>query len=299
MRRRGLPPGSETAAGPAPGFGELRRIGLCLGTQSLLIGLALLALASPARALSVNAREAGVYDLTTGEWLYEKRADVPVPIASITKIAAALTFRRLTHHMEEDLDREVTITREDWIHAGKTRLRIGDAVPARTLLRLALVASDNCAARALAHPFGYTWEVYGYRMQETAFGLGCQKTNFVEPSGLDSSNVATVRDVVLLFRAALEDSVLREIMGTRQFQLPTRRGPRNIVHSSRLLRYRTDVTAAKTGYLAVAGYCLVQYVDDEKGGFITVILGAPTRGARIRESARLIDYTRRMRAKRT
>jgi D-alanyl-D-alanine endopeptidase (penicillin-binding protein 7) len=275
----------------------MRRLGLLTpGTGFLsvgiLIGLALsAALSSPAHAISVNAREAGVYDITTGVWLYEKGADTPVPIASLTKIAAALTYRRLT----PDLDREITITREDWIHAGKTRLRIGDTVPARTLLRLALVASDNCAARALAHPFDLSWEAYGYKMQETAWGLGCLRTCFVEPSGLDPDNVATVRDVVILFKAALEDSVLREIMGTRQFQLPTRRGPRNIVHSSRLLRYRSDVAAAKTGYLAVAGYCLVQYVDDAGGGFITVVLGAPTRGARIRESARLIDYTRRLR----
>lgn len=283
-----------------------RRRAICSGagisvraSRGLLIGLALLALASPARALSVNAREAGIYDITTGKWLYEKRADTPVPIASISKVAAALTFRRLTEHRDADLDLEITITRKDWIHAGKTRLRIGDTVPARTLLKLALVASDNCAARALAHAFGCTWEVYGYRMVETAYGLGCRNAHFAEPSGLDSSNVATVRDVVILFRAALEDPVLREIMGTHQFQLPTRHGPRNIVHSSRMLRYRKDVTAAKTGYLAVAGYCLVQYVDDKDGAFITVVLGAPTRGARIRESARLIDYMRRLRAKRT
>ena len=295
MRRRGLPPGSETAAGPAPGFGELRRIGLCLGTQSLLIGLALLALASPARALSVNAREAGVYDLTTGEWLYEKRADVPVPIASITKIAAALTFRRLTHHLEEDLDREVTITREDWIHAGKTRLRIGDVVPARTLLRLALVASDNCAARALAHGSGLSPEAFGYKMQELAWGLGCRRTQFVESSGLDPRNVASVRDVVILFREAMATPAIREVMGTTEFMLPTRRGARKVVHSSRMLRYRHEVVAAKTGYLAAAGYCLVQYVEDEQGPFITVVLGTPSRGARIRESTRLIEYTRRKR----
>ena len=130
-------------------------------------------------------------------------------------------------------------------------------------------------------------------MQETAWGLGCRRALFVEPTGLDPRNVATVREVVILFQEALKNPMLREILGTSRFTLPTRRGPRSIVHSSRLLRYRRDVKAAKTGYLAAAGYCMVQYIENPRGRFITVVLGAPTRNARTRESARLVDYAAR------
>jgi D-alanyl-D-alanine endopeptidase (penicillin-binding protein 7) len=263
-------------------------------TLVLAVQAALAVEAAPVAAWKLNARQAGAYDLTTGEWLFEKGADRPVPVASITKIAAALTFVTMT----PNLDQPITITREDWVRAGKTRLRIGDRVPARTLLKLALVASDNCAARALTHPFGLSWEAFGYKMQEMAWGLGCRRTNFVDPTGLDSENVASVRDVVILFRAALEHPVLKEHLGTKEFNLPTRRGVRSIVHSSRLLRYREDVRAAKTGYLAAAGYCLVQCTEDPEGGIITVVLGAPTRSARIRDSMRLVDYSRRLRAQR-
>jgi D-alanyl-D-alanine endopeptidase (penicillin-binding protein 7) len=252
---------------------------------------ALLTQASDASAIRLRAHEAGIYDLATGEWIYAKLLDKPAPIASITKVVAALTFVRLT----DDLDQTITITREDWRGAGRTRLRIGDKIPARTLLKLALVASDNCAARALAHPFGLSRAAYGYLMQETAWGLGCRRSYFMDPSGLDPRNVATVREVVLLFRKALENPDLREIMGLNRFTLSTRRGPRTVVHSSRLLRYRREVVAAKTGYLAAAGYCMVQYVETKEGGFITVVLGAPTKSARTRESARLIDYAKRKR----
>ena len=102
-------------------------------------------LASPAEvfALRVNARQAGVYDLAAGEWIYSKSADKPVPVASITKVVAALTFVRLT----DELDQLVTITREDWTRAGKTRLRVGDKVPARTLLRLAQIGRASCRER--------------------------------------------------------------------------------------------------------------------------------------------------------
>ena len=250
---------------------------------------------SPANAIKVRALEAGIYNLETRQWIYSKSVDKQVPVASITKVAAALTFLE----MSQDLDQLVTITRKDWIRSGKTPLRIGDRLPVRTLLRLALVSSDNCAARALTHPSVLSWEAYGYKMQEMAWGLGCRKTVFVEPTGLDARNVASVRDIVLLFSKALENPVLKQILGTSKFTLNTKRGPRQIVHSSRLLRYRRDVKAAKTGFLAVAGYCLVQSVEGPKGTLITVVLGTRSKRARTRESARLLDYARRHPDKKT
>jgi len=247
----------------------------------------------PATAFAVRARNAGAYDPASGEWLYAQSIDTQVPVASLTKLAAALTFLRLNG----DLDGTITITRADWTGVGRTRLRPGDRLPARTVLKLALVCSDNCAARALTHPFGLTYEAYGYRMQETAHLLGCRNSVFVEPTGLDERNRSTAREVVLLFSAALKQPVLREFMGTRQFQLDTRRGPRTIVHSSRLLRARHEIAAAKTGYIDEAGYCMVEAVNDPGGEFITVVLGAPTKRARTWESVKLIDHVRRARKK--
>jgi serine-type D-Ala-D-Ala endopeptidase (penicillin-binding protein 7) len=245
------------------------------------------------RPPNLHAREGGIYDVKQGAWLYTKDVDTPVPVASLSKLAAALTFVRMTQNM----DQLITITEEDWLHAGHTRLRIGDRLPARTLLRLALVASDNCAIRSLTHPFGLSWEAYGYVMEQTAWSLGCRHARFAEPSGLDQRNVASAHDVVLLFRAAMQHPLLRDCMGTPEFTLETPRGPRSIAHSARLLRYRDDVRAAKTGYTDAAGYCLVEYVEDPGGDFVTVVLGEPSDNARTRESLRLIDYTRFMRKK--
>jgi len=246
----------------------------------------------PGRTLaSLRARECGIFDLDRGAWLYAKNVNDPVPVASLSKLAAALTFVRLTH----DMDQLITITEDDWLHAGRTRLRVGDRLPARTLIRLALVASDNCAIRSLTHPFGMSWQAYGYLMEQTAWSVGCRSARFAEPSGLDEHNVASARDVVLLFRAAMQHPLLRDCMGTSQFTLETARGPRPISHSCRLLRCREDVLAAKTGYTDRAGYCLVQCVADPDGDFVTIVLGEPSEGARTRESMRLIEYTRAMR----
>ena len=252
-------------------------------------------LSFPGPPPALRARECGVFDVRKGAWIFAKNVYEPVPVASLTKLAAALTFVRLT----TDVDQLITITEEDWVHAGRSRLRVGDRVPARTLLRLALVASDNCAVRALTHPSGLTWEAYAYVMEQTAWSLGCRTTRFAEPCGLDERNVASAHDVVLLFRAAMKHPLLKECMGTSQFTLETRRGPRPITHSARLLRYRDDIVAAKTGYTDEAGYCLVQCVADPDGDFVTVVLGEPSEGARTRESMKLIEYTRSIRKKGT
>jgi D-alanyl-D-alanine endopeptidase (penicillin-binding protein 7) len=258
--------------------------------------IALLVLGAPLSAGAVpepklRAPEAGIYDVKTGDWLLAKSLDRAVPVASLSKLALAFTFVRLTH----DLDQEITITGEDWLHSGRTRLRVDDRLPASTLLRLALVASDNCAARALTHPSGLSWEAYGRLMEQTARSVGCRQARFSEPTGRDFHNTASAREVVLLFNAALAHPLLRDCLGTSEFVLETSRGPRNIVHSARLLRYRCDVKAAKTGYIDEAGYCLVQYVTDPQGDFVTVLLGAPTEVARVRESMRLIEHTRALR----
>ncbi len=256
-----------------------------IGAYLVLVLAGLVTAAGAAEAFNVRAPHAGIYDPVSGEWLYAKSADDQVPVASLTKLVAALTFFRLGG----DLDTPVTIRREDWKGAGRTRLRVGDVVPARTLLKMALVCSDNCAARALVHPFALSYEAYGYHMQETVWGLGCRNSTFVEPTGLNPANRSTVREIVHLFLTAYENPVLRECLGTSEFDLETRRGPRTIVHSSRLKRARDEVLAAKTGYLSVAGYCLAQAVGYPEGEIITVVLGTRSRSARNRESIRLME----------
>ncbi len=262
---------------------------------AMLAVVALAIVATPAlAAFATQIPHAGVFDPASREWLYEKAIDDVVPVASLTKITTALTVLRL--HV--DLDAPVIITEEDWVGAGRTRLRVDDTVPVRTLLKLALVCSDNCAARALVHPTGLTTEAFAYRMEETAARLECRKSRYVEPTGLDERNVSTAREVVTLFTAAMRDPLLREFLGTSEFELTTPRGPRIIVHSARLLRARDDVEAAKTGYIDEAGYCMVQQVADPHGDFITVVLGGHSQRARSAESTRLIDLARELRGRR-
>jgi D-alanyl-D-alanine endopeptidase (penicillin-binding protein 7) len=272
---------------------HVRRVWSVAATVVAFALVAILAVPALA-AFSTPVPHAGVFDPSAREWLYEKAIDDVVPVASLTKLTTALTVMRL----RVDLDAPVAITEDDWVGAGRTRLRVDDAVPVRTLLKLALVCSDNCAARALVHAAGLTTEAFAFSMEETAARLGCKKSSYVEPTGLDERNVSTAREVVTLFNAAMQDPLLREFLGTSEFELSTPRGPRTIVHSARLLRARDDVEAAKTGYIDESGYCLVQQVADPHGDFVTVVLGGHSQSARSAESTRLINLARELRGRR-
>lgn len=301
-RSIGLPPGrsKRRAHDSARGFRstapEVRRE----PRRPIVLAAALLAacaLCMPAVAPSsefhVRARGACAMDLATGAWLFTQAADDTLSIASLTKVAAALTVVDLV----PDLDATVTILDEDWRHAGRTRLHVGDRVAVRTLLRLALVSSDNCAARALAHALALDRETFALRMTLLARRLDCRVTQFVEPTGLDAGNISTAREVALLFRAALADPLLREMLGTTEFVLETRRGPRVMVHSARSVRFHDEVAAAKTGYTDAARYCLAQQVRDPGGDLLTVVLGADSKSRRYTESAALAEHARAMRRK--
>ena len=92
----------------------------------------------------VRAGAAIVYNPATHEILWESNGFQRRPIASITKVMTALVFLEQEH----DLRSDVVISRRDVRRASTTYLRRGERISLYNLLHLALVASDNAAARS-------------------------------------------------------------------------------------------------------------------------------------------------------
>ena len=141
-----------------------------------------------------------IYDEQTQQPLYRKHENEVTPIASITKLMTAMVIldARLP------LDEPITITREDrdrlkWT---KSRLREGMSLRRGDLLALALMASENRAASALARTFPGGTPVMVALMNAKARELGMNNTRFAGPVGLQSENVSTAHDLVKMVRAA-------------------------------------------------------------------------------------------------
>ena len=228
-----------------------------------------------------------LYNPRTEEILWERRGLDQRPIASITKVMTALVLL----DRAPDLGGDVVVSRRDVRRASTTYLRRGERVTLDTLLHLALIASDNVAARILARASGWGTRRFVKEMNAKAAALGLEGTSFVEPSGLDERNVSTPYDVARLLAAASEVPAIARIMRKGTHRVRTDRRSVNIRNTNRLLRSRDAVRGGKTGYISEAGFCLTALFElPDAGPVVLVVLGAGSNAGRFTEAGRLIDW---------
>ena len=235
----------------------------------------------------IRAAAALLYNPRTDEVLWADRGLDQRPIASITKVMTALVLL----DQEPELARDVVVSRRDVRRASTTHLVRGERVTLDALLHLALIASDNAAARILARASGWGTRLFVERMNRKAAELGLRGTRFVEPSGLDERNVSTPYDVARLIAAAGEVPALSRIMRKWTHRLRTDRRRVNIRNTNRLLRSRHVIQGGKTGFINEAGYCLTALVELPGADPVAlVVLGARSNAGRFREARRLIEW---------
>ena len=122
--------------------------------------------------LQISAKAAIVYNGSTGEVLFEKNADEPLPMASTTKIMSALIVLE-----QEDLDERFTVDSGAVNTEGSSMgLREGDEVSLRDLACGMLLPSGNDAANAAAVRVAGSIENFVGMMNERAekSASGCQ-----------------------------------------------------------------------------------------------------------------------------
>ena len=235
----------------------------------------------------VRAAAALVYNPATDEVVWASGGFDRRPIASITKVMTALVALA----QAPDLSGDVVVSGRDVARASTTYLRRGERMTLDGLLHLALIASDNVAARLLARASGLGTRRFVAEMNRTAAALGLTGTQFVEPSGLDERNVSTPYDVARLIAQATRTPALARIMRIESHRLRTDRRRLAIRNTNWLLRGQYAVHGGKTGYIDEAGYCLAAVVKVPGADRLAVVvLGAGSNAARFREARRLVDW---------
>ena len=235
----------------------------------------------------LRAEAAVVYNAETHEILWGTGQQKQRPIASITKVMTALVVL----DRQIDLARDVVVSARDVRRASTTYLRRRERVTLDNLMHLALIASDNAAARVLARATGLGTKEFVQAMNKKADELGLQNTQFVDPSGLHEDNLSTPYDVARLITVASREPAIARIMRNRTYRLRTSRRGLTIRNTNRLLRGRYSIEAGKTGYIDEAGYCLAAVVKlPGKDPLAVVVLGASSNSGRFREVRRLVDW---------
>ncbi len=239
------------------------------------------------------SRSAIVVDWRSGAVLFEKNADAPQSIASISKLMSALVVLSRGPRWDDKLE----ITSGD-VRGGNIPMIIpGEEVSVTDLFNLSLVASDNDATAALARSTGLTETEFVQEMNRQAAALGMTGASFVDPTGLDPRNQATARDVALLVKRAMSDPDIGRVVKQHEYSFSVAGGPaRRAVSTDQLLgsfltKQPYEFLGGKTGYLEEAGYCFGAAAQNGDGNrVVAVVLGAPAKEDRFREVKSLIHW---------
>jgi D-alanyl-D-alanine endopeptidase (penicillin-binding protein 7) len=226
---------------------------------ALLAGFGLRAEAAGSKAApgpELKSAAALITDASNGEVLYERDAGRVAPIASITKLMTALVVL----DGQQPLDEKIEITNADrWSGKGAfSRLPVGAKISRGDLLKLALMASENRAAKTLARNYPGGTPAFVRTMNAKAKALGMTRTKFDDPSGLSSNNVSSARDLARLVTAASRDTRIREFSTLESHSVKAGRSVLTY-RNTNLLVGKSDwnILVQKTGFTNDAGECLV------------------------------------------
>lgn len=269
--------------------GTLNTVVSALGVR---VTIAVLLLATSARAEPALASPSvAVLDAATGDTLFARGADDVRPIASMTKIFAAMAIRQ----RKLDLERWTEINFDDAVASAggvRTLLLEGQAFKNRDLLHAMLLSSDNRTPSALARSVGLSNRELIDRMGHVAADLGLTHTRFDDATGI-LGNASTAREMALALRETLRDPLLARVMTTRHATVTSRSGGVTAEYTSTVAPLWNDhlkVRGGKTGHTEAAGYCLIIEVELGKRTVVIALLGGETSEARFRDLDALVAW---------
>ena len=239
--------------------------------------------------VGLRASVALVVDQNNWTTLYEKNASTPLPIASITKLMTAMVVL----DARQDLNEYITITDEDAAHYRTSRLTVGTSLPRRDVMLLALMSSENRAAYALGRSYPGGVDAFVQAMNAKAMMLGMNSAQFVDPSGLSSSNRASAMDLAKMVNAATQYKTIRELSTNDSAYVYTANGRYNkYMNSNRLISRNMgwDIGLQKTGTLSAAGKCLVLQTRINGSPKIMVFLDSSSADSRVADAVKLKNW---------
>lgn len=211
--------------------------------------------AEPAKP-GTSAEAAALIDVKSGRLLYAAQGDKRMRIASLTKIMTAIVAIE-----QGTLSDKVTVSKNAFGKEGSSiYLKLGEEISLHSLLYGLMLRSGNDAATAIAEHVGGSEEGFVFLMNEKAKELGMERSNFMNPHGLDNNeHYSTANDMAKLTAYALQNPVFQEIVKTEVKKVPNPNESWDYVWSNKnkMLNMYDGADGVKTGYTKIAKRCLV------------------------------------------
>ena len=236
--------------------------------------------------LSLRSNVAFVLDQNSSEVLFEKNANVALPIASITKLMTGL----VVVEAGQDLNETLTITNADVdrLKYSSSRLPVGARMTRNNLLHIALMSSENRAASALGRNYPGGIEAFVAAMNAKAKELGMNDTRYVDSSGLSSQNVSSARDLAQLVAFAHQKPLLRQYSTDPNWVVEASGRPMRYSNTNYLVALPDwNIGLQKTGFINEAGRCLVMQAMIQGRNVIMVFLDSKGKMSRTADAGRM------------
>lgn len=240
-----------------------------------------------------RAHSSVILDADSGTILHYENGKEERQIASLTKIMTAV----LVVEKIKDLDKEAVTIDEEAIYADGTkigcpssgncigtRLKLGEVISARNLLKAMLMNSANDSAIALSKHIGGTQEKFVEMMNDKAKELGLKNTNFCTASGLEidgreSECYSSAYDIARIAAFSMKYKVIWDTFKIRDTIVYSMDGKisHDIMNTNRLLDEMPECLGTKTGFTPLAGKSLMLAAHDstKKHKIIAVVLNDP------------------------
>jgi serine-type D-Ala-D-Ala endopeptidase (penicillin-binding protein 7) len=226
-------------------------------------------------ALPFGSAHALVVDEATGEVLLEKDSSTPAPMASLTKLLTAMVV------LDAQLDPQAFIRIDeadrDTIKHTTSGVPVGEAFAREGLIQLALVASDNRAAAALARTYPGGTAAFLGAVQLKALALGLRHTTVVEPTGLSPENRSSAADLAKVLQAAGGYPAISRFASQARDIVPGAGKPYAVKNTNALIgQDGWHILLSKTGFINEAGRCLTMRMQAAGRTVLVVLMGALT-----------------------
>ena len=223
---------------------------------------------------AVSATSACIIECDSGDVIYEKNSNKPMPMASTTKIMTAIVAIE-----NAPMKKIITVSSEAvGIEGSSIYLCENERLTTEELLYALMLESANDAACALAIEIGGSVEGFVDMMNDKASSLGLRNTHFTNPHGLsDTEHYSTAQDLATLMAYCMKNETFAKITSTKKFSLDGSDDSysRLLVNHNRLLGTYDGITGGKTGYTKNAGRCLVTACKRNGVTLCAVTLNAP------------------------
>lgn len=215
--------------------------------------------------VAIAGEAAYVFDIQTGQVLYEKNADVVLPLASVTKLMTALVAHELLSE-----DESVTISDASLRQYGNSGLLENETFHRQSLSDLVLMSSSNDGAYALAAAAGSllspnnSVSAFVKAMNIRAGELGLTHTSYKNTTGLDISPHESGADGTAADMAKLMTYIVKhapDLLAYTTESTAEVRSEDGFSHDGQNTNFYIDeipgLIGSKTGYTTLAGGNLV------------------------------------------